>query len=108
MVWGEHEDIKLRIDEKGLRWISTYGAKNDKCIGVYSFKAKSFGFGPEKKRSRRDALESALSWLWWKHHLVTGEMRPDGLDVASIDDHEWEGVLDPREEKPERASKRAK
>ena len=40
--------------------------------------------------------------------MVTEEARPADVTVASIRDHEWGGVLDPRVEVSQRANKKMK
>ena len=107
---GSFPHVACTVDEAGLRRVATYKLScAGKLFGEYRLNTKSLGFGPQKQVDRRAALESALSWIWWKHTAHVGDARPADIQVSVIPEADWEGALDPREETPYRGTaKRAK
>lgn len=96
---GSLPHVACTLDEAGLRRVASCKLScAGKFLGEYRFNTKSFGFGPQKQVDRRAALESALSWIWWKHAAHVGDARLAHIQVSVILEADLEGTLDPREE----------
>ncbi len=82
------------MDAHGLRWQVKYEVVSSTLAKEYNQKTKSFGFGPRKGVSRKDAFEAALNWIWAKHTAVTKEVRSPTAVFESISPEMWGGVFD--------------